>query len=72
MALKDWFTTWMPAGVKPAKPVVLPSDREVYDFCRSIYNDTKGPTPELRNAYDFYKKRMNAGSVESEPSRRAG
>lgn len=47
-----------------SKPHALPSDKAVYDFCRSIRNETKGPTPELRKAYDLYKKKANAGSAE--------
>lgn len=71
MALRDWLP-WTAADSKSAKVSALPSDRAVYDFCRSIYNDTKGPTPELRKAYDLYKKKTHAGSAELESRRRAG
>lgn len=35
------------------------SEKEAYDFCRSVYNASGGATPELRRAYEFYQKNYN-------------
>lgn len=59
MALKNWLS-WGSVEEKPTKVAAFPSERAVYDFCRSVYNDSKGPTPELRKAYELYKKKTNA------------
>ena len=72
MALMDWITTWGITGRSPAKPHALSSDKAVYDFCRSIYNEKKGPTPELREALALYKKKTDAGRAHTEFRRRAG
>ena len=38
---------------------VFKSEKEAYDFCRQVYNETGGPTQELRRAYEFYLKNCN-------------
>lgn len=35
------------------------SEKEAYDFCRRVYKDSGGVTPELRRAYEFYHKHYN-------------
>jgi hypothetical protein len=37
------------------------SEQEAYDFCKKVYNETGGPTQELRRAYDFYLKNYHDG-----------
>ena len=44
-----------PAKVKS----VFASGKEAYDFCRSVYRDTGGVTPELRRAFGAYQHAMN-------------
>lgn len=38
---------------------VFSSEKEAYDFCRHLYNDTGGVTPELRRAFEFYKNNID-------------
>lgn len=35
---------------------VFASEKEAYEFCQRVYKETGGVTPELRRAYEFYKK----------------
>lgn len=32
------------------------SEKEAYDFCRKLYNESGGVAPELQRAYEFYLK----------------
>lgn len=41
------------------KKALFANDKEAYDFCRQLYRDTGGVTPELRRAYEFYKKNLD-------------
>lgn len=41
------------------KKSVFRSEKEAYDFCRSLYHKTGGVTPELQRAYEFYQKSIN-------------
>lgn len=41
------------------KKSVFRSEKEAYDFCRSLYNKSGGVTPELRRAYEFYQKNID-------------
>jgi len=41
------------------KKSVFQSEKEAYDFCRSMYNKSGGVTPELRRAFEFYQKNVN-------------
>lgn len=38
---------------------VFSSEREAYDFCRSVYRDTGGVTPELKRAFEAYQSAIN-------------
>lgn len=38
------------------------SEKEAYEFCRSVYESTNGATPELRRAYEFYLKNYDDGT----------
>ena len=38
---------------------VFASEKEAYDFCRSVYRDTGGVTPELRRVYEAYQNAIN-------------
>ena len=45
----------MMGGEKKEKSVFA-SEEEAYEFCQRVYKETGGVTPELRRAYDFYRK----------------
>jgi hypothetical protein len=47
-------------GDKKKKPA-FGSDKEAYDFCRNLYKNSGGVTPELRRAYEFYLKNFDDG-----------
>ena len=42
---------------------VLPfeNEDEAFEFCEEVYRETGGPTPKLRQAYDFHLKNFDAG-----------
>lgn len=46
---------WMHGGDKK-KNSVFESEQEAYEWCQKAYADSGGITPELRKAYEFYKK----------------
>jgi len=58
--LKRMFS---PDGTK--KKSVFSSEKEAYDFCVKVYQDTGGVTPELRRAYEQYQSALN----DSPPAR---
>jgi hypothetical protein len=35
------------------------SEKEAYDFCRQVYNESGGVPPELLRAYEFYLKNFD-------------
>lgn len=37
------------------------SEKDAYDFCRRVYNESGGVAPELRRAYEFYLKNYDDG-----------
>lgn len=43
------------------KKSLFQSEKEAYDFCRSLYNKSDGVTPELQRAYEFYQKSIDDG-----------
>jgi hypothetical protein len=51
------------AGIAKAKAdearEFFKSEKEAYDFCRQVYNETGGPTQELLRAYEFYLNNCN-------------
>lgn len=47
-------------GNSKPKPA-FKSEKEAYDFARNLYKKTGGVTPELRRAYEFYKKNLDDG-----------
>jgi hypothetical protein len=58
-SLKDALR-WFSGGDKKEKPL-FKSEKEAYDFCRSLYNKSGGATADLRRAYAFYLKNYNDG-----------
>ncbi len=51
---------YLHGGEKKKKPI-FKSDKEAYEFCRDLYKETGGVTPELRRAYEFYVKNYDDG-----------
>lgn len=49
---------WLYGGDKKEKSAFA-SEEEAYEFCLRAYKETGGVTPELRRAYEFYKKNFN-------------
>lgn len=47
------------AAPEKKKKSVFQSEKEAYDFCRSMYNSSGGVTPELRRAFEFYQQNIN-------------
>lgn len=47
------------AAPESKKQSVFQSEKEAYDFCRSLYKETGGVTPELRRAFEFHNKNIN-------------
>lgn len=41
------------------KKAIFQSEKEAYDFCRSLYKKSGGVTPELQRAYEFYQKNID-------------
>ncbi len=56
-SLRD-ILRWMHGGNKKEKSVFA-SEQEAYEFCQRVYKETGGVTPELRRAYEFYRKNFN-------------
>jgi hypothetical protein len=54
-ALRHFF------GGDKKKKSAFKSEKEAYDFCRSVYHKTGGVTPELRRAYEFYMRNVQDG-----------
>lgn len=54
---------WFSGGEKKEE-TLFKSEKEAYDFCRRVYNETGGATPELRRAYEFYLKNYNDDNCE--------
>lgn len=50
---------------------VFASEKEAYDFCRSVYRDTGGVTPELRRAFEAYQHANNDDCSRTERSAEA-
>lgn len=46
-------------GGKEKEEPVFKSEKEAYDFCRKLYNESGGVAPELRRAFEFYQKNYN-------------
>ena len=42
-----------------AQKSVFASEKEAYDFCRNLYKDSGGVTPELRRAFEFYQQNLS-------------
>lgn len=60
--------------VAKKKSAGFKSDKQAYDFCRQVYKETNGVTPELREAFKLYQKHADVvprttkgGVLQSEP-----
>jgi hypothetical protein len=49
---------WMQGGNKKEKSVFA-SEEAAFEFCQRVYKETGGVTPELRRAYEFYRRNFN-------------
>lgn len=49
-------------GERKPKPL-FKSEKEAYDYCRSVYENTNGATAELRRSYEFYLKNYDDGTA---------
>lgn len=58
-SLRD-ILRWM-AGRGKKEKSVFASEQEAYEFVQQAYKETGGVTPELRRAYEFYKKNFDDG-----------
>ena len=47
------------AGGKNKEKPLFRSEKEAYDFCRRLYNESGGVSPELRKSFEFYQKNIN-------------
>lgn len=46
-------------GGKKKNRAAFQSEKEAYDFCRSVYKRSGGVPPELQRSYEFYLKNYN-------------
>lgn len=51
---------WIAGGDAKEEPLFR-SEKEAYEFCRQVYNETNGATAELRRAFEFYEKNFDDG-----------
>lgn len=59
VSLRDMLRHLMGGDRKPES--AFKSEKEAYDFCRQVYNESGGVAPELRRAYEFYQKNYDDG-----------
>lgn len=59
-SLREAFRHFTGGDRKPEP--LFKTEKEAYDYCRSVYESTNGATPDLRRAYEFYLKNYNDGS----------
>lgn len=57
ISLREILRVMMGGGRKPKS--AFASEREAYEFCQRIYRETGGITPDLQQAYEFYRKNYN-------------
>lgn len=56
-------------GTSPEKEKsIFATEKEAYDFCRSVYRDTGGVTPELQRAFEVYQSAVNDDCYRDERS----
>lgn len=56
-SLRD-ILRWMQGGDKKPRSAFA-TEQEAYEFCQRVYEETGGVAPELRRAYEFYKKNLH-------------
>lgn len=49
---------WMAGGDKKPRSAFA-TEQEAFDFCERVYKETGGVTPDLRRAYEFFRKNYN-------------
>jgi hypothetical protein len=47
---------WRMVGVDKKPKPAFATEQEAYEFCQQAYKESGGVPPELRRAYEFYKK----------------
>jgi len=62
MAFSLWDALRHFAGGDRKPEPLFKSEKEAYDYCRSVYESTNGATPDLRRAYEFYLKNYDEGT----------
>jgi hypothetical protein len=55
------------AGNEKKEKSVFRSEREAYDFCRKLYRESGGVTPELQRSFEFYLKNFHADDCDPNP-----
>ena len=58
MAYSLWDMLRFFHGGEKKKTPAFKSEKEAYDFCRSLYKKSGGVSPELRRAYEFYQSNI--------------
>lgn len=56
-SIRELLRLFVGHGKKETSP--FSSEKEAFEFCKRVYEQTQGVPPELRRAYEFYKKNID-------------